>query len=281
MAFVEIFSYHFVWLALLASFLVSICSGIIGSIIVANKNVFVAGGVAHSAFGGVGIALFCGFDTTLGAMLFSIFISLFFTYASLYQKQHIDAYVGASWAFGMAVGVILIDLTPGYNHDISSYLFGSLTTTSSQDLIMMALFDLVIIVFISMYYHNILSLFYDDEFCKLKGMDIPLWNAGIFILIAIGVVISMNVAGLILVLAILSMPAYMASLFSHSFRGMMLYSWLISLVFMYGGFFIAWCYNLSIGACIVILLSIGMFLALGIQKIIRKKNERRTITRNR
>lgn len=277
----ELFSYKFVWFALLASFLVSICSGIIGSIIVANKNVFIAGGVAHSAFGGVGIALFFGFNTTLGAMIFSVLMALFFAYASLYQKQYLDSYMGASWAFGMAIGVILMDLTPGYNHDISSYLFGSLIATDSNDLLMMAGFDLFALIFVMMHYHNILSLFYDHEFCKLKGMDISIWNTIIFILIALGVVISMNVAGLILVLAILSIPAYIASLFTRSLKAMMFSSWLISLVFMYAGFFIAWIYNLSIGACIVILLSIGMFVALAIQKIIRRKNERRTTTNNR
>lgn len=277
----ELFSYKFVWVALLASFLVSICSGIIGSIIVANKNVFIAGGVAHSAFGGVGIALFCGFSTTFGAMIFSVLMALFFAYASLYQRQHLDSYMGASWAFGMAIGVILMDLTPGYNHDISSYLFGSLIATDSNDLLIMAGFDLFMIIFVVMYYHNILSLFYDREFCKLRGMNISIWTTLIFILIALGVVISMNVAGLILVLAILSIPAYMASLFTHSLKAMMLYSWVISLLFMYAGFFIAWVYNLSIGACIVILLSVGMFIALAIQKIIRRKNERRTISSNR
>lgn len=277
----ELFSYKFVWFALLASFLVSICSGIIGSIIVTNKNVFMAGGVAHSAFGGVGIALFFGFNTTLGAMIFSVLMALFFAYASLYQKQYLDSYMSASWAFGMAIGVILMDLTPGYNHDISSYLFGSLIATDSNDLLIMAGFDLFAIIFVMMYYHNILSLFYDNEFCKLKGMSISIWNTIIFIFIALGVVISMNVAGLILVLAILSIPAYIASLFTRSLKAMMLSSWLISLVFMYAGFFIAWFYNLSIGACIVILLSIGIFIALAIQKIIRRKNERRATTNNR
>lgn len=277
----ELFSYKFVWFALLASFLVSICSGIIGSIIVANKNVFIAGGVAHSAFGGVGIALFCGFNTTLGAIIFSVLMALFFAYASLYQKQYLDSYMGASWAFGMAIGVILMDLTPGYNHDISSYLFGSLIATDSNDLLMMASFDLFAIIFVMMHYHNILSLFYDNEFCRLKGMNISMWNTIIFILIALGIVISMNVAGLILVLAILSIPAYITSLFTHSLKAMMFYSWLVSLIFMYAGFFIAWIYNLSIGACIVILLSIGMFISLAIQKIIRRKNERRTTTNNR
>lgn len=266
----DLFSYQFVWIALFVSFLVSVCSGIIGSMIVANKNVFVAGGVAHSAFGGVGLALFCGFSTMLGAMLFSILMALFLAYAFLYQRQRLDAYVGAGWALGMAIGVILIDLSPGYNNDISSYLFGSLLAVSKDEMLAMAIFDIIIIAFVRLYYYEILSLFYDSEFCTLRGMNVRVWTSIIFVLIAMGVVISMSVAGLILVLAILSIPAYIANLFSHSLKMMMIISWLLSLIFMWAGFFIAYWCNISIGACIVVLLALGMFAAIITNKFMRR-----------
>ncbi len=266
----DLFSYQFVWIALFVSFLVSVCSGIIGSMIVANKNVFVAGGVAHSAFGGVGLALFCGFSTMLGAMLFSILMALFLAYAFLYQRQRLDAYVGAGWALGMAIGVILIDLSPGYNNDISSYLFGSLLAVSKDEMLAMAIFDIIIIAFVRLYYYEILSLFYDSEFCTLRDMNVRVWTSIIFVLIAMGVVISMSVAGLILVLAILSIPAYIANLFSHSLKMMMIISWLLSLIFMWAGFFIAYWCNISIGACIVVLLALGMFAAIITNKFMRR-----------
>ncbi|WP_334090397.1 metal ABC transporter permease, partial [Helicobacter typhlonius] len=104
----------------------------------------------------------------------------------------------------------------------------------------------------------------------LKGMNINLWTTLIFVCIAIGVVISMNVAGLILVLAILSIPAYIANLFTHSLRAMMWLSWLISLIFMWLGFFVAYWYNISVGACIVVLLSLAMFFAIIIHKFTRR-----------
>lgn len=265
----ELFSYQFVWMGLFMSFLVSICAGIIGSIIVANKNVFVAGGVAHSAFGGVGLALFCGFSTTLGAMLFGVIMALFLAYAFLYQQERLDAYVGASWALGMAIGVILIDITPGYNNDISSYLFGSLLAVSFGDMLSMMYFDVFLIGFIALYYYEILALFYDSEFCTLKGLNVYVWTSIIFVCIAIGVVLSMSVGGLILVLAILSIPAYIANLFCHSLAMMMCFSWLISLTFMWVGFFVAYWCNVSIGACIVVLLSLAMGIAIIIHKYTR------------
>ncbi|WP_295700565.1 metal ABC transporter permease [uncultured Helicobacter sp.] len=266
----EIFSYQFVWVALFMSFLVSICSGIIGSIIVANKNVFVAGGVAHSAFGGVGAALFFGFSTTFGALLFGVIMALFLSYAFLYQKERLDAYVGASWAFGMAIGVIFIDITPGYNSDISSYLFGSLLAVGLEEMIAMGIFDVFLVLFVALYYYEMLALFYDNQFCTLKGLNVYAWTSIIFVLIAIGVVLSMSVGGLILILAILSIPAYIAHLFSHSLAFMMCISWLISLISIWVGFFVAYWCNVSIGACIVVLLAFAMFGAIIFHKFIRR-----------
>lgn len=261
----ELFSHQFVWIALVASLLVSVCSGIIGSMIVANNNVFVAGGVAHGAFGGVGLALFLGFSTSLGAVIFSVIMALFLAYIFLYQRQYLDACVGASWAFGMALGVIFIDITPGFSNDLSSYLFGSLLSVSMQDLVCMGLFDVVIVGFVALFYQQILALFYDSEFCALRGMRVNLWLSVIFVLIALGVVFSMSVGGLILVLAILSIPAYIANLFAKSLKNMMYLSTLIALVCMWGGFFIAYYWNLSIGACVVIMLALLMALAMCIK----------------
>ena len=177
---IELFSYQFVWVALFVSFLVSICSGVIGSMIVANKNVFVAGGVAHSAFGGVGLALFCGFSTMLGALCFGVAMAIFLAYAFLYQRERLDAYVGASWAFGMAIGVIFIDLSPGYNSDISSYLFGSILAVGTDEMIAMAAFDIFLIIFVRLYYYEILGLFYDSEFCQTKGLNVNVWISAVY-----------------------------------------------------------------------------------------------------
>ena len=273
----ELFSYSFVWVALFVSFLVSICAGVIGAMIVANKNVFVAGGVAHGAFGGVGIALYLGFSPTLGALGFGVGLALFLAYAFLYQKPRLDAYVGASWAFGMALGVVLMDLREGYGSDLSSYLFGSILAVTHTDMWLIGGFDVALLLFVWRYYYEILALFYQSELCALKGFRLGAWVGAIFVLIAIGVVLSMSVAGLVLVLALLCIPAYIAQLFSHSLKSMMFYSWLISLLFMWGGFFIAYFYNLSVGACIVLLLCLGMLLALLWHKWQNLTKSRRTL----
>lgn len=263
----EFFSYSFVQNALIASFLISICAGIIGSIVVSNKTVFLTGGVAHSAFGGVGLALYFGFNATLGASLAGVLMGLLMVYATHKYKNRIDTFIAASWALGMAIGIILIDLTPGYGSDITSYLFGSIIAVAPSDIVSIAIFDVILVIFVVVYYRELLSIFYDSEFCKLKNINIGIFNIVIFVLVSLGVVMSMGVAGLILVLSILSIPAYIATMFASSLKSQMFLSWVLSLIFMWVGFFISYVYDLSIGACIVIISVIGMIVAILFKKI--------------
>lgn len=259
---IELLSYGFVKNALIASFFISIIAGIIGSIIVSNKTVFLAGGVAHSAFGGVGVALYFGFNATLGATLAGVIMALLMMYATTKYKNRIDTFIAASWAFGMAIGVILIDLTPGYGSDITSYLFGSIIAVAPLDIISIGVFDIVLLVFVIVYYREILSIFYDSEFCKLKHINVKLFTTIIFILVSVGVVMSMSIAGLILVLSILSIPAYIAAMFVASLRAQMFVAWACSLAFMWIGFGFSYAYDLSIGACIVIVSALAMAIAI-------------------
>ncbi|MDO7253646.1 metal ABC transporter permease [Helicobacter cappadocius] len=263
----EFFSYSFVQNALIASFFISICAGIIGSIVVSNKTVFLTGGVAHSAFGGVGVALYFGFNATLGASFAGVLMGLLMVYATNKYKNRIDTFIAASWALGMAIGIILIDLTPGYGSDITSYLFGSIIAVAPNDIVSIAIFDLVLVVFVVVYYRELLSIFYDSEFCRLKKINVQVFNIIIFILVSLGVVMSMGVAGLILVLSILSIPAYIATMFASSLKAQMFLSWGLSLLFMWIGFFVSYVYDLSIGACIVIASVIGMGIAILFKKI--------------
>lgn len=276
---IELLSYGFVKNALIASFFISIIAGIIGSIIVSNKTVFLAGGVAHSAFGGVGVALYFGFNATLGATLAGVIMALLMMYATTKYKNRIDTFIAASWAFGMAIGVILIDLTPGYGSDITSYLFGSIIAVAPLDIVSIGVFDIVLLVFVIVYYREILSIFYDSEFCKLKHINVKLFTTIIFILVSVGVVMSMSIAGLILVLSILSIPAYIAAMFVASLRAQMFVAWACSLAFMWIGFGFSYAYDLSIGACIVIVSALAMAIAIllknlpyGFKKLQKEKN---------
>ncbi len=266
----EILSLNFVQNAALVAILISICSGIIGVLIVSNRIVFLSGGVAHSAFGGVGVALYFGFSTMLGSALAAVFMSLILLYFMLTKKRNIDSFIAASWAFGVALGVILIDITPGYAVDITSYLFGSILAVSSEDIWVIFIYDILLLCFVSVYYREILSISYDEIFCRLKHLKVRRFIFAIFIFISLGIVMSMSVAGLILVLAILSIPSYIAGMFVQSMRAMMICASILSLIFICAGFLLSFQYNLSIGACVVMCAVCGMILASIARYFIRK-----------
>lgn len=263
--------YPFLLNAFLASLLISISAGIIGTLVVGSRSVFLTGGVAHGAFGGVGIALFFGFSTMLGAMLSAVVMAIVMGWVKLIYKDSLDSYIAALWSMGMAIGVICMDLSQGYGRDLSSYLFGSIIAVSREDLWYIGIFDVFLLLLISIFYREILSVFYDFEFCQLKGVWVKTISMLSFILIAIGVVMSMSVAGLILVISILSIPAYIAGFFGSSLRSQMALSVLISLFLMWGGFGLSYYYDLSIGACVVVVSVLALFCVVSSRYCVRKK----------
>jgi len=199
-------SYEFIQNALIAGILVSIASGIIGSLIVVNRMVFLAGGIAHTSYGGIGLAVYFGLPIFLGASLFSVGAALLIAFITMRQKQHTDTFIGLIWAVGMAIGIVLVDLTPGYNVDLMSYLFGSILAVSKEDLYFMVALVIVIISFVTLWYRDILAVSYDSEYAALRGVSVKTFYTLILVLSALTVVIAIKIVGLILVIALLTIP---------------------------------------------------------------------------
>ena len=145
----DILSYEFIQNAIIAGLLVSFAAGIIGSLIVVNRMVFLAGGIAHTSYGGIGIAVYFGLPIFLGASTFAVLAALLMAMITLNQRDKIDTFIGLIWAVGMAIGIIFVDLTPGYNVDLMSYLFGSILAVSTDDLTYMGVLLAIIITIIT------------------------------------------------------------------------------------------------------------------------------------
>lgn len=253
-----IFTNVFLQNAALAIILISAISGIIGSLLVSNRIVFVGGGVAHCAYAGIGSAVFYGFSTLLGASLSAVVVALSLAFVKKKFEEYIDTFNAILWAFGMSIGTLFLNLTTNINVDIESYLFGSLISVDTSLLLLMFGFDMILIIFLTMYYREILSISYDYEFCKLKNMRADIITNCIFMLIGIGVILSMQISGLILVLAMLSIPAYMSSLFVRTLKMQIVLSSILSFMFMFVGLFFAYQYNLLPGAIITLVGVISM-----------------------
>lgn len=266
---IEALSYGFIQHALIAGLLVSLASGIIGSLIVVNRMVFLAGGIAHASYGGIGLAVFLGLPIFFGASLFAIAAALLVSVLTLKKRERIDTFIGLIWAVGMAIGVIFIDLTPGYNVDMMSYLFGSILAVSSDDLYFMGVLLMVIIIVMSFWYRDILAVSYDSEYAALRGVNVRLFYTLILILSALTVVIAIKVVGLILVIAMLTIPVYIAEKLSNSLAKMMLYSGLIATLFTSIGLAASYAYNLTSGASIIIVSALGLGAFLLLNKVKR------------
>lgn len=267
---IEAFSYGFIQHALIAGLLVSLTSGVIGSLIVVNRMVFLAGGIAHASYGGIGLAVFFGLPVFFGASIFAVGAALLVSVLTLRKRERIDTFIGLIWAVGMAIGVVFVDLTPGYNVDMMSYLFGSILAVSSQDLYYMGVLLGAIVFVMTFWYRDILAVSYDSEYAALRGVNVRFFYTLILILSALTVVIAIKVVGLILVIAMLTIPVYIAEKLSNSLAKMMFFSGLIATIFTFVGLWISYHYDLTSGAAIILISALGLLLFLGIDKLRRR-----------
>jgi len=253
----SIFQYPFIQHALLAGLLVSIACGIIGCYVVVKRIVFLSGGIAHAAYGGIGLGYFLHFNPFFGAIFFSLFTSLLMGTIEKKAKQRSDTVIGVIWSVGMAIGIILIDLTKGYKTDLMSYLFGSILTVPVIDLWIMVVLNIVIILLIAKFYRVILSITFDESYAITQNVPVNLIESILLCLTALTIVLAMRIVGLILVMAMLTIPASIAGEFTKDLRKMMGIASLLGICFTCIGLWISYQFNLTAGACIILVSAIA------------------------
>jgi len=272
----EALQFEFMRNALLAGLLASIICGVIGTFVVVNRIVFIAGGIAHAAYGGIGLAFFFGFSYLMGILGFSLLVAAIMAAVSLKTRQRADTIIGVLWAVGMALGVILLDLTPGYNVDLMSYLFGSILTVPKSDLWLMLIIDGLVVLTVSYFYHDLVSLSYDEEFAQVRGVPTRILYFLLMAMIALSVVMVIQVVGLILVIALLTIPPYISEKFSGSLLGMMFYSVLLNVFFTTVGLWLSYTFNLTSGASIIMVAAMCFFISILLERL-RPKRRRRLV----
>jgi len=265
----EVLQYEFIQNAIIAGLLVSFASGIIGSLIVVNRMVFLAGGIAHTSYGGIGLAVYFGLPIFLGASVFAVFAALLMAMITLNQRDKIDTFIGLIWAVGMAIGIIFVDLTPGYNVDLMSYLFGSILAVGSEDLNYMGILLGAIITIVTLFYREILAVSYDSQYASLRGINVKFFYTLILVLSALTVVIAIKVVGLILVIALLTIPIYIAEKLSNSLGMMMFTSGVLSSIFTLAGLFFSYQFDVTSGASIILVSAISLSIFLLISKVFK------------
>jgi zinc transport system permease protein len=249
---IEALQFEFMRNALLAGLLACVACGIIGTLVVVNRMVFLAGGIAHAAYGGIGAALYFGWPVAAGTLGFSVLASIVMGALSLRHKHRVDTIIGLTWAVGFAVGVLFVDRTPGYNVDLMGFLFGSILTVPTSDLWIMVTLDLVILGTVTAFYRGFVALSYDDEFAMVRGVPVKMLYFLLLGLIALSVVVIIRVVGLILVIALLTIPPYFGERHARSLRTMMVASFLFSATAVFLGLWVAYVFNLTCGATVIL-----------------------------
>jgi len=272
----EILQFDFMQHALIAALLVSVICGIMGTLAVANRMVFLTGGIAHAAYGGIGLAYLLRLPYLIGTLGFSLIAALIMAVVSIRAKHRVDAIIGAIWAIGMALGIIFIDLTPGYATDLMSYLFGSMLAVPLSDLWVMALVAVVITTVVWFFYTDFLTMSYDEEFARIRGIAVNKLYILMICMLAVAVVLTIRIVGLILVIALMTIPPFIAEKYTRSMLRMMLLAALLSMIFSIVGLTAAYYLNLTAGACIILTAGIGYFCSLILDQVKQfRKSEHR------
>lgn len=261
----DIFNYQFLQNAFLAGLLVSIACGIIGTYIVARRLVFLSGGITHSSFGGIGIAYYLGMNPILGAFLFSAVSALGIEYFADKTKMREDSAIGILWAIGTAIGVIFVSMTPGYAPNLMSFLFGGLLGVTPIDLLVMVILNVALILLFTFGLRTILYIAFDKEFAISQNASVKLTNYLMMILISLTIVICIRVVGIVLLIALLTIPVVTANIFYKDFKNIMVSSVVLGFVGMMVGLYFSFDANLPSGAAIILAQSIIWLICKGIE----------------
>jgi len=252
----ELLQYEFVRNAIAAGILSSIACGIIGVYVVVKRIVFISGGIAHASFGGVGLGYYLGINPILGVLPFSIASALSMGLVSKRSKLPEDTAIGILWTLGMSIGIILVSMTPGYAPDLMTYLFGNILTVPFSDIVLMLILDAVILVVVYSFYKEFLALCFDEEFATVRGVAAERLYLVLLCLIALTVVVLIRVVGVILVIALMTIPAAMSRQFTSNLKKMMLLSIMFGAVFSSGGIWLSYMFDVPSGATIVLVMSV-------------------------
>ncbi|HER10167.1 MAG TPA: metal ABC transporter permease [Bacteroides sp.] len=267
MEILRLLEYGFIQNAFAAALLMSITCGIIGTYIVSRRMVFISGGITHASFGGVGIGYFLGFPPLAGAAVFAVLAAL--TTENLTRKKVLrnDSIIAIMWSLGMALGIIFVYLTPGYAPNLMSFLFGSIITVTSTDLWFMFSLTVTVLLFFITLFKPILYISFDEQFARTRGIPVMLMNYLLIVLVALTIVLSIRIAGIILVLSILTIPQNIANIFTNRFGVIMVASVILGFVASMIGLAVSYYLDIPSGATIIFSLVI-MYLAARVVKVL-------------
>ncbi len=246
--------------ALLSGLLASVACGVVGTLVVVRRIAFIAGGIAHSVLGGIGAAVYLQtvhgwewLDPLYGALLSALLAAVVIGIVSIKAKERTDTVIGAVWAIGMATGVLFLARTPGYGGDLMGYLFGNILMGRTSDLWLLGILDLVVLGSVVLYYDQLMAVAFDEEYARTRGIPVDLFFIGLLLLTALTVVLLVIAVGIVMMIALLTIPAAIAGRFATRLSHMMIGGALLTIVFTTSGLALSYSPGLPAGATVIIL----------------------------
>jgi zinc transport system permease protein len=265
----NLFEYTFVVRSLLGALFASITAGLAGTFIVSRRLVFLSGGITHASFGGIGLGHYLGINPVVGAALFGLGSALGMEYMSARGRMREDSAIGILWALGMAIGIIFIYLTPGYAPNLMSYLFGSILTVTNGDLIALGIISVVLILFTALFYRTLLYISFDENYARTFTSHVDLFKYLSVGLTGLVIVLNIRMAGVIMIIALLTIPANIIMLFTRKYLRIIILSTVVSFISISAGFAVSWFTNLPTGATIVTVMVLFWLVARAARSLMR------------
>ncbi len=287
----EALQFSFMRHALAAGVLVSVACGIVGTFVVIKRIVFISGGIAHAAYGGIGLGYYVKYSLLpavlagnsaaqdqrpgtwplLGAVMFSLMAAVVMGLIQRRTRQRADTIIGVLWAIGMAVGIVFVDLTAGYKADLMSYLFGSILAVERGELFVILGLDVVIVLLVTLFYKELLAISFDETFATVENVPVDAIYIVLLCMVALTVVMMMRIVGLIMVIAMLTMPAAIAGRFVKDMKRMMVGSILLGMLFTVVGLGLSYVWNLTSGASIILVSGAAYLVSLAMPLLWRRR----------
>lgn len=263
----EIVQYSFFINATVAITLISIVAGVVGAYIVSRRMLFITGGITHTSFGGLGLGVYLGLSPTITALVFALASA--FGIEALSQRKRVreDSAIAVFWALGMALGVIFIYITPGYNAGLTGFLFGDILTITLKDLIIYTTYTILVLILFTIYRKEILYTAFDREFAKIQGVKVQFIEYVAMIVISLAIILTVKLIGIMLLLSFLSLPQMSAELFTRSYNKIVLLSIFISFAGGLSGLLLSAFVNVPTSATIVFVLVLIYAILWAVKKI--------------
>ena len=258
---IEIFAYEFMQRALVAGIIASVLCGVIGVYVILNRIVFIGGGIAHTAFGGIGLGYFLGKDPLIFAVLFSVAAALGIGAISERSRVSEDTAIGVFWAAGMSLGIVFVSLSTGYAPDLFDYLFGNILAVSWGDVLMISFLTLTMLVLVALLYKDLLILSFDPSYGEAVGLPARELHLLLLCMVALSVVVLIKIVGIILVIALLTIPGAIGRQHAQSLKRIMTLSILLGASFVLVGLTISYQLNIPSGATIILAAAATFFVS--------------------